>query len=148
MLLTSVYNRIDASLQCPTFLVDPFSDGFKDREGGSVQEGLIHVRIQQRNGRKTLTTVQGISPLYDLKRIVKACKKVTRRHSPELQFTPKHIELGGRLYIERNLFDSPFKGRPFKVLYSSCKRSLSFMPECKCIIMYRTDFLATTLGNS
>ena len=48
-----------------------------DEDGkAGVQEGLIHIRIQQRNGRKTLTTVQGISPDYDLKKIVKACKKV------------------------------------------------------------------------
>ncbi|EDQ93147.1 uncharacterized protein MONBRDRAFT_3654, partial [Monosiga brevicollis MX1] len=31
--------------------------------------------IQQRSGRKTLTTVQGISPEYDQKRLVKAFKK-------------------------------------------------------------------------
>ncbi|KAH7961047.1 hypothetical protein HPB52_001290 [Rhipicephalus sanguineus] len=44
-----------------------------DEQG--VQDGLIHVRIQQRNGRKTLTTVQGISDDYDKKKIVRACKK-------------------------------------------------------------------------
>lgn len=37
----------------------------------------MHIRIQQRNGRKTLTTVQGLSSEYDLKKIVRACKKVT-----------------------------------------------------------------------
>lgn len=31
--------------------------------------------IQQRSGRKTLTTVQGIAPEYDQKRLVKAFKK-------------------------------------------------------------------------
>lgn len=41
----------------------------------SVQDGLVHIRIQQRNGRKTLTTVQGLSSEYDLKKIVRACKK-------------------------------------------------------------------------
>lgn len=47
-----------------------------DEVGGSGgQEGIIHIRIQQRNGRKTLTTVQGISKDYDFKKIVKACKK-------------------------------------------------------------------------
>ncbi|KAI0227703.1 Eukaryotic translation initiation factor eIF1 [Lamellibrachia satsuma] len=51
---------------------DPFAD---DNEGGGSQDGHIHIRIQQRNGRKTLTTVQGIRPDYDLKKIVKACKK-------------------------------------------------------------------------
>ena len=55
-----------------------FSDPFaEDNEAGGASQGqLIHIRIQQRSGRKTLTTVQGICPDYDLKKIVKACKKV------------------------------------------------------------------------
>jgi len=53
---------------------DPFADANKADDQG-VQDGLIHVRIQQRNGRKTLTTVQGISDNDDKKKIVKACKK-------------------------------------------------------------------------
>merc|ERR1712173_57739 len=39
------------------------------------QIDVIHIRIQQRNGRKTLTTVQGIDPKFDLKKIVRACKR-------------------------------------------------------------------------
>ncbi|CAI9716644.1 eukaryotic translation initiation factor 1-like [Octopus vulgaris] len=48
-----------------------------DEVGGcaGVQDSIIHIRIQQRNGRKTLTTVQGISTQFDLKKIVKACKR-------------------------------------------------------------------------
>ncbi|RXM34057.1 Eukaryotic translation initiation factor 1b, partial [Acipenser ruthenus] len=38
-------------------------------------EEYIHIRIQQRNGRKTLTTVQGIADDYDKKKLVKAFKK-------------------------------------------------------------------------
>ena len=52
---------------------DPFNE---PQERGASQEGLIHIRIQQRNGRKTLTTVQGISDDYDKKKLVKVCKKV------------------------------------------------------------------------
>ncbi|CAG7723364.1 unnamed protein product, partial [Allacma fusca] len=51
---------------------DPFADAIND---DSVQDGFVHIRIQQRNGRKTLTTVQGLSAEYDLKKIVRACKK-------------------------------------------------------------------------
>ena len=40
------------------------------------QEGFVHIRIQQRNGRKTVTTVQGIGDEYDKRKIVKVCKKV------------------------------------------------------------------------
>jgi len=53
---------------------DPFADANTASDQG-IQDNLIHIRIQQRNGRKTLTTVQGISDGYDKKRIVKACKK-------------------------------------------------------------------------
>lgn len=53
---------------------DPFIDQTED-VGRGGQDNLIHIRIQQRNGRKTLTTVQGINPDYDFKKIVKACKK-------------------------------------------------------------------------
>ena len=56
---------------------DPFHDAFKDNEGiGVSQEGFVHIRIQQRNGRKTVTTVQGIGDEYDKRKIVKVCKKV------------------------------------------------------------------------
>jgi len=52
---------------------DPFAE---DNENvGSGKDDYIHVRIQQRSGRKTLTTVQGIPHQYDLKKIVRACKK-------------------------------------------------------------------------
>lgn len=53
---------------------DPFADAAKGDDDG-VQDGLVHVRIQQRNGRKTLTTVQGLSAEYDLKKIVRQAKK-------------------------------------------------------------------------
>ncbi|PIK52600.1 hypothetical protein BSL78_10504 [Apostichopus japonicus] len=53
---------------------DPFADASKG-EDNRGQEGLIHIRVQQRSGRKTLTTVQGISDDYDKQKIVKACKK-------------------------------------------------------------------------
>lgn len=57
--------------------LDPFADAIKGTDD-DVQDGLVHIRIQQRNGRKTLTTVQGLSANYDLKKIVRSCKKVRR----------------------------------------------------------------------
>eukprot|EP00039_Didymoeca_costata_P018058 m.331985 g.331985 ORF g.331985 m.331985 type:complete len:111 (+) comp16838_c0_seq1:1143-1475(+) len=53
---------------------DAFAEANK-AEAGGTQDTLIHIRIQQRSGRKTLTTVQGISPDYDLKKITRAFKK-------------------------------------------------------------------------
>ena len=38
-------------------------------------EELIHVRLQQRNGRKTLTTIQGLSKDIEFKKLLKAFKK-------------------------------------------------------------------------
>ena len=61
------------------FLTDPFADAIKGSDD-TVQDGFVHIRIQQRNGRKTLTTVQGLSAEYDLKKIVRACKKVLIIH--------------------------------------------------------------------
>ena len=54
---------------------DPFAAASEGLNEGA-QGGLIHIRIQQRNRRQTLTTVQGLPAEYDLKLIVKTCKKV------------------------------------------------------------------------
>ncbi|KAI9354886.1 translation initiation factor SUI1 [Zopfochytrium polystomum] len=52
-------------------------DAFADTGDNNDLEvqGYIHVRIQQRNGRKTLTTVQGIPAELDQKKVLKAFKK-------------------------------------------------------------------------
>ncbi|KAI6179676.1 hypothetical protein M3Y98_00636000 [Aphelenchoides besseyi] len=39
------------------------------------RQGFCHIRIQQRTGRKSITTVQGVDPAYDLKKIVRYLKK-------------------------------------------------------------------------
>jgi translation initiation factor 1 len=59
---------------------DPFAnDGGQIDSTGKVEvnigSGIIHIRIQQRNGRKTLTTVQGIADEFDKKKLVRAFKK-------------------------------------------------------------------------
>ena len=41
----------------------------------SVQSNYIHIRSQQRNCRKSLTTIQGINPKINKKVILKECKK-------------------------------------------------------------------------
>jgi translation initiation factor 1 len=48
---------------------DPFSTK------GVAGQGKIHVRVQQRNGRKCITTIQGLDDDLDLKRICKHMKK-------------------------------------------------------------------------
>ncbi|KAM0752497.1 eukaryotic translation initiation factor 1 [Meredithblackwellia eburnea MCA 4105] len=41
----------------------------------STTASHIHIRIQQRNGRKTITTLQGVPNEYDPKKLLKAFKK-------------------------------------------------------------------------
>ncbi|KAI0005956.1 translation initiation factor SUI1 [Russula compacta] len=56
--------------------LDPFADAADplaaDEPG---RQSYIHIRIQQRNGRKTLTTLQGLPKEYDAKKLLKAFKK-------------------------------------------------------------------------
>ncbi|CAG5090973.1 Oidioi.mRNA.OKI2018_I69.PAR.g12794.t1.cds [Oikopleura dioica] len=53
--------------------IDAFDEAQNDDK--CPQKEMVHIRIQQRNGRKTLTTVQGLSDEYDLKKIIKVCKR-------------------------------------------------------------------------
>nr|XP_034354618.1 eukaryotic translation initiation factor 1-like [Arvicanthis niloticus] len=55
---------------------NPFADARKgDDLVPAGTEDYIHIRIQQRNDRKTLTTAQGIGEDYNKKKIMKAFKK-------------------------------------------------------------------------
>ncbi|XP_036312995.1 eukaryotic translation initiation factor 1-like [Pipistrellus kuhlii] len=55
---------------------NPFADASKDDDLlPTGTEDYIHIRIQQRNNRKTLTTVQEIADVYNKKKLVKAFKK-------------------------------------------------------------------------
>jgi translation initiation factor 1 len=55
---------------------DPFADASKgDDLFPAGTEDYIHLRIQQRNSRKSLTTVQGIADDYDKKKLVKVFKE-------------------------------------------------------------------------
>ncbi|CAJ2507001.1 Uu.00g081870.m01.CDS01 [Anthostomella pinea] len=56
---------------------DPFADAAADDDPGSSskQEDYIHIRIQQRNGRKTLTTIQGLPSKFDRKKILTVVRK-------------------------------------------------------------------------
>jgi hypothetical protein len=53
---------------------DAFADAANQEEDTSGID-YVHVRVQQRNGRKSLTTVQGLKPTYDKKKVLKALKK-------------------------------------------------------------------------
>lgn len=78
VLLISPSSSLNLTLNISLLLFsDPFADAIKgDDKLPAGTDDYIHIRIQQRNGRKTLTTVQGIAADYDKKKLVKAFKKV------------------------------------------------------------------------
>jgi translation initiation factor 1 len=53
------------------------ADAFEDAgdKGGVAAGDKVHVRVQQRNGRKCITTIEGLADDLDVKRICKAFKK-------------------------------------------------------------------------
>ncbi len=51
---------------------DPFAD---DDDGKTAVPVFVHVRIQQRNGRKSLTTIQGLPQTLNLKQTLKDMKR-------------------------------------------------------------------------
>lgn len=61
-------------MDCIYCRLDAFEQ-LEEEEG--TRQSFVHIRIQQRTGRKTITTVQGIDPAYDLKKIVRYVKKVS-----------------------------------------------------------------------
>ncbi|CEG70667.1 hypothetical protein G6F70_004070 [Rhizopus microsporus] len=54
---------------------DPFADVEEDKGGVVNTTHYLHLRIQQRNGRKTLTTLQGLPKEINSKRLLKEVKK-------------------------------------------------------------------------
>mmetsp|Transcript_72213 Transcript_72213/g.205278 ORF Transcript_72213/g.205278 Transcript_72213/m.205278 type:complete len:181 (-) Transcript_72213:1441-1983(-) len=50
-------------------------DAFDDAGEDAGDQSKIHIRVQQRNGRKCITTIQGLADDLDVKRICKAFKK-------------------------------------------------------------------------
>ncbi|KAL8033561.1 hypothetical protein ABFX02_13G167400 [Erythranthe guttata] len=63
---------VDFETQIPT-AYDPFSEA---KEAGSAgAKEYVHIRIQQRNGKKSLTTVQGLGKEFSYEKILKDLKK-------------------------------------------------------------------------
>lgn len=55
---------------------DPLADPESSGKSAAVDSDLsVHIRVQKRNGRKCLTTVQGLPAKFDKKKILKALKK-------------------------------------------------------------------------
>lgn len=63
---------VDIDIQIPTAF-DPFAEAQIAEATGSKE--YVHIRIQQRNGRKSLTTVQGLKKELSYDKILKDLKK-------------------------------------------------------------------------
>ncbi|TKY66711.1 translation factor SUI1-like [Spatholobus suberectus] len=68
---SSFMSELDA--QIPTAF-DPFAEANADDSGAGSKE-YVHIRVQQRNGRKSLTTVQGLKKEFSYNKILKDVKK-------------------------------------------------------------------------
>ena len=63
---------VDLDIQIPTAF-DPFTEA-KESDAPGAKE-YVHIRIQQRNGKKSLTTVQGLKKEFSYEKILKDLKK-------------------------------------------------------------------------
>ncbi|KAI4319848.1 hypothetical protein MLD38_033398 [Melastoma candidum] len=63
----------EIDIQIPTTF-DPFADATAEDSGAGTKD-YVHVRVQQRNGRKSLTTVQGLKKEFSYNKILKDLKK-------------------------------------------------------------------------
>ena len=64
---------VELDVQIPTAF-DPFAEASDDSGAPGTKE-YVHIRIQQRNGRKSLTTVQGLKKEFSYDKILKDLKK-------------------------------------------------------------------------
>lgn len=65
----------DLDLDVPAGAFDPFADANAADDTGAGSKDYIHIRVQQRNGRKSLTTVQGLKKEFNYNKILKDFKK-------------------------------------------------------------------------
>lgn len=70
------------------------------------ERNLVHIRVQQRNGKKCVTSIHGIADDLDLKKILKYLKKVYSTNGNVVN-DPQHgdvIQLQGDQ--RKNVYDS------------------------------------------
>ncbi|KAL2316754.1 hypothetical protein Fmac_030630 [Flemingia macrophylla] len=64
---------VEVGIQIPTKSFDPFAEA-RESDGPGAKE-YVHIRIQQRNGKKSLTTVQGLRKEFSYEKILRDLKK-------------------------------------------------------------------------
>ncbi|KAJ8754677.1 hypothetical protein K2173_010768 [Erythroxylum novogranatense] len=72
----------NADLRLPG--LHPFAEANAEDSGAGAKE-YVHIRIQQRNGRKSLTTVQGLKKEFSYNKILKDLKKEFRCNGTVVQ---------------------------------------------------------------
>ncbi|KAK0549561.1 Eukaryotic translation initiation factor eIF-1 [Tilletia horrida] len=84
LVLVSDWTQAARIFQANLSSYDPFADtgeaaldvsANQAEQKKAQQDKYVHIRIQQRNGRKTVTTLQGLPKEYDAKKLLKAFKK-------------------------------------------------------------------------
>lgn len=70
--LQSAKLMVELDIQIPSAF-DPFAEA-KDSGAPGAKE-YVHIRVQQRNGKKCLTTIQGLKKEFSLEKILKDLKK-------------------------------------------------------------------------
>lgn len=65
----------DSCVGCVATILDPFAEANAEDAGAGSSKEYVHIRIQQRNGRKSLTTVQGLKKEFSYNKILKDLKK-------------------------------------------------------------------------
>ena len=111
---------------------DPFADATAADDSGAGSKDYIHIRIQQRNGRKSLTTVQGLKKEFNKTKILKDFKKVSvpslfefGQQAQLLTFKP---DVWQEFCCNGNVVEDPELGQ---VSYtSSANRWQSLYPRC------------------
>ncbi|KAL3636771.1 hypothetical protein CASFOL_019070 [Castilleja foliolosa] len=63
---------VDLDIKIPS-AYDPFAEA--EDSGPTGAKEYVHIRIQQRNGKKSLTTVQGLRKEFSYEKILKDLKK-------------------------------------------------------------------------
>nr|GLL19593.1 protein translation factor SUI1 homolog [Ipomoea trifida] len=65
--------QLSTKVQTPAAF-DPFAEANAESSGAGSKD-YVHIRVQQRNGRKSLTTVQGLKKEFSYNKILKDLKK-------------------------------------------------------------------------
>ena len=107
-------------------------DAFNEQNQDSIspQKDIVHIRIQQRNGRKTLTTVQGLSDEYDLNQGPKSFSKKFFANYNSYNFNTVHVKKYWFFRIEPKFWD--FLKVTLKELAKSLNRS-----KASCVLSSR-----------